>query len=169
MFAPPCGDLSWVRQRPRALGAGRDGLATDWYKRDIVNSISTFLMFSGEQHGKAEEAMKLYTSVFANSAILSVERWGPGEPGTPGFVKVARFSINGVGFMASDSAYPHAFNFTPSISMFVDCESSAELQSAFDALSAGGMELMPLDDYGFSTRFGWVQDRYGVSWQINLA
>ncbi|MDE0103632.1 MAG: VOC family protein [Bryobacterales bacterium] len=131
-------------------------------------SISTFLMFHGEQHGKAEDAMKLYTSVFANSAILSVDRWGPGEPGTPGFVKVARFSINGVQFMASDSAVDHNFNFTPSISMFVECESDAELQAAFDALSDGGMALMPLDNYGFSTRFGWLQDRYGVSWQLNL-
>ena len=131
-------------------------------------SISTFLMFHGEQHGKAEDAMKLYTSVFANSAILSVNRWGPGEPGTPGFVKIARFSINGVQFMASDSAVDHNFSFTPSISMFVECESDAELQAAFDALSDGGMALMPLDNYGFSTRFGWLQDRYGVSWQLNL-
>lgn len=63
----------------------------------------------------------------------------------------------------------HDFTFTPSISLFVECESEMELEVAYQALSAGGELLMPLDNYGFSTRFGWVNDRFGVSWQLNLS
>ena len=134
-----------------------------------VRSVATFLMFSGEQHGKAEEAMRFYTSLVNNSEILSVERYGPGEMGAEGSVKVARFTLNGAEFMASENPGAHAFTFTPSISIFVECESEAELRAAFDRLLDGGQALMPLDNYGFSRKFGWVQDRYGVSWQLNLA
>jgi predicted 3-demethylubiquinone-9 3-methyltransferase (glyoxalase superfamily) len=62
----------------------------------------------------------------------------------------------------------HAFTFTPSLSLFVDCESEAELDRLFSALAEGGQILMPLEDHGFSTRFGWANDRFGVSWQLNL-
>jgi len=62
----------------------------------------------------------------------------------------------------------HQFTFTPSISLFVDCDSETELEELFSRLSAGGAVLMPLDNYGFSTRFGWVNDRFGLSWQLNL-
>lgn len=68
-----------------------------------------------------------------------------------------------------DSSVKHNFTFTPSMSIFVDCEDEAELNEAFrQPLSAGGAVLMPLDNYGFSTQFGWVTDRFGVSWQLNL-
>ena len=70
--------------------------------------------------------------------------------------------------MCIDSAVSHGFTFTPSMSIFVDCGSAAELERAFAALAAGGAVLMPLENYGFSTRFGWVNDRFGVSWQLNL-
>ena len=133
-----------------------------------MSDIATFLMFSGDQEGKAEEAMRLYTTLFPNSEISEIERWGPGEPGTPGSVKVGRFSLHGAQFMASDSAVPHNFSFTPSVSIFVECKSDTEIEKTFSSLSDGGIALMPLDNYGFSTRFGWVQDRYGVSWQLNL-
>jgi predicted 3-demethylubiquinone-9 3-methyltransferase (glyoxalase superfamily) len=62
----------------------------------------------------------------------------------------------------------HGFTFTPSISLFVDCESEAELDAAFGVLSEGGKILMPPSNYGFSTKFTWVSDRFGVSWQLNL-
>lgn len=70
--------------------------------------------------------------------------------------------------MCIDSPVKHGFTFTPSISLFVECESAAELDGAFQQLAAGGQVLMPLDDYGFSARFGWATDRFGVSWQLNL-
>jgi predicted 3-demethylubiquinone-9 3-methyltransferase (glyoxalase superfamily) len=71
--------------------------------------------------------------------------------------------------MCIDSPVKHPFSFTPSMSLFVDCESEAELEAVFVQHSTGGSVLMPLDNYGFSTRFGWVNDRFGESWQLNLA
>ena len=62
----------------------------------------------------------------------------------------------------------HAFDFTPSLSLFVDCADEAELERLFASLSDGGVVLMPLGDHGFSAGFGWVNDRFGVSWQLNL-
>lgn len=70
--------------------------------------------------------------------------------------------------MAIDSAAQHQFNFTPSMSLFVGCETEEELDLLFGALSEAGQVLMPLDDYGFSRRFAWVNDRFGASWQLNL-
>ena len=66
-----------------------------------------------------------------------------------------------------DSPIKHAFTFTPSFSLFVECESEAELDAAFARLSDGGSVLMPPGNYGFSTKFAWVNDRFGVSWQLN--
>jgi predicted 3-demethylubiquinone-9 3-methyltransferase (glyoxalase superfamily) len=82
---------------------------------------------------------------------------------------MAVFTLNGKEFMAIDGAGPHAFTFTPAISLFVECESVEEIERAYRSLSDGGMALMELGDYGFSKRFGWVQDKFGVSWQLNLA
>lgn len=133
-----------------------------------MKDISTFLMFAGDQHGRAKEAIDLYVSLFPDSRIERLDLHGPGEHGPEGTVRTARFILNGRPFMAIDSAIPHAFTFTPSTSLFVDCESAEEVDRLYAALSAGGQVLMPLDDYGFSPRFGWVNDRFGVSWQLNL-
>jgi len=130
----------------------------------MARKVSTHLMFEGA----AEEAMNLYISLFDRSEILRVERYGPGEHGAEGSVKVATFTLNGSEFLCIDSPIKHAFTFTPSVSIFVDCESEAELNAVFTRLSEGGAVLMPVDNYGFSARFGWLSDRYGVSWQLNL-
>lgn len=134
-----------------------------------MKSITTFLMFVGEQQGKAEEAINFYTALFKNSQIIDVERYGEGESEPEGSVKVARFTINGTEFMAMDSALSHQFTFTPSISLYIECDSLEEIDSVFESLADGGSELMPLDNYGFSKKFAWVNDRYGVSWQLNVA
>jgi predicted 3-demethylubiquinone-9 3-methyltransferase (glyoxalase superfamily) len=118
--------------------------------------------------GKAEEAMRFYVSLFKGSEITEIERYGPGEQGSEGSIKQARFTLCGQLFICIDSPIKHQFTFTPSTSIFVECESEAELEEAFHRLASGGEILMPLDDYGFSTRFGWVNDRYRVSWQLNL-
>ena len=133
-----------------------------------MKSITTFLMFVGDQHGKAEQAVGFYTSLFNDSRIVRIERYGAGEQGPEGTVKIAVFTLNGKEFMAIDGAGPHPFTFTPAISLFVECESLEEIERVCRALSDGGMALMELGDHGFSKRFGWVQDRYGVSWQLNL-
>ena len=134
-----------------------------------MKSISTCLLFVGDQAGKAEEAITFYTSLFTNSHIVSIERYGAGEHEPEGSVKVARFTLNNIEHIALDSALEHKFNFTPSMSLFVECESLNEINTVYQSLVDGGSELMPLDNYGFSQRFGWVNDKYGVSWQLNFA
>jgi predicted 3-demethylubiquinone-9 3-methyltransferase (glyoxalase superfamily) len=131
----------------------------------MPRKIMTHLMFEGV----AEEAMNFYVSLFTGSEIKQIERYGPGEPGAEGTVKIATFTLAGQEFICIDSPMKHDFTFTPSMSLFVDCESEAELEEVFGRLSAGGMVLMPVDNYGFSTRFGWTKDRFGVSWQLNLS
>ena len=130
----------------------------------MSRSITPFLMFEGS----AEEAMTFYVSLFADSGIDAVQRYGAGEAGAEGSVKVASFRLRGRAFMCSDSPAKHAFGFTPSLSLFVEHDDEAELDRNFKRLSEGGKVLMPLDDYGFSKRFGWVNDRFGVSWQLNM-
>ena len=121
-------------------------------------------MFSGA----AEEAMNLYVSLFKGSKITRIERYGPGEQGAEGSVKRADFDLLGHKLLCFDSPIRHDFTFTPAVSIFVDVEDEAELEEAFRRLSERGQVLMPLDNYGFSKRFGWTNDRYGVSWQLNL-
>ncbi|MNC27511.1 3-demethylubiquinone-9 3-methyltransferase [compost metagenome] len=70
--------------------------------------------------------------------------------------------------MCIDSYVKHGFSFTPSISLYVNCASEAELDTVFEQLSQGGNVLMPLGEYPFSRKFGWVADRFGVTWQLNL-
>ncbi len=133
--------------------------------RDLV----PFLMFCGEQHGKAEEAVNWYCTIFENSRIVAIDRYGPGESDPEGTVRVATFEVGGHRMMAIDSAAPHAFTFTPAMSLWLECSSRDEIERLSKVLSADGAMLMPLGDYGFSEQFCWVQDRYGVTWQLNLA
>lgn len=129
-------------------------------------TVQPFLMFQGE--GEADAAMAFYVSLFPDSEILDVVRYGPGEMGLAGSVKTVKFSLAGQKIVCIDSPVKHNFSFTPSFSFFVDCESKEQVDSLFTALSQDGAIFMPLDDYGFSRRFGWVADRFGVSWQLNL-
>ena len=130
-----------------------------------MQKITTFLMFGGQ----AEAAMNFYTSLFADSAILSLTRYGPGEAGAEGSVMLATFALNGQEFMCIDSNVEHGFTFTPAMSLYVICTSEAEIDQLFEKLSQDGQILMPLGPYPFSEKFGWVADQYGVSWQLNLA
>ena len=131
----------------------------------MPRTVATQLMFEG----KAEEAMRLYVSLFAGSEVNAIERYGPGEPGAEGSVKRAEFTLGGHRLACIDSPVKHGFTFTPSVSLFVECEDEAEMDRAFAVLSEGGAVLMPPGNYGFSTKFTWVSDRFGVSWQLNLA
>lgn len=134
-----------------------------------MQKTTTFLMFVGEQCGKAEEAIRLYTSLFKNSETKHMELWKENEPGgRAGLIKQATFTIDGLEYMASENTFEHGFTFTPATSMYVNCENEKELKSLFSKLSEGGSIMMPIDNYGFSTKFGWLADKYGVSWQLNL-
>lgn len=135
-----------------------------------MQKTSTFLMFVGTQCGKAEEAIKFYISLFKNSEMKKIDYWKAGElGGKEGLVKHATFTLSGVEYMASENTMDHKFGFTPALSIYVNCEDEHEINSLFQKLSEGGGVMMPLDNYGFSKKFGWVSDKYGVSWQLNLA
>jgi predicted 3-demethylubiquinone-9 3-methyltransferase (glyoxalase superfamily) len=127
-----------------------------------------FLMFCGEQHSRAEDAITAYCSIFVNSRVISIDRYGPEGPEPEGTVRHARFEICGSEIMAIDSAAPHQFTFTPAISLWVECSSRDELDAAASKLQDGCSFLMPPNNYGFSEWFCWVADKYGVTWQLNV-
>lgn len=125
-----------------------------------------FLMFQG---GKGQAALDFYLATLPGSRIVSIEHFDAAGPGPAGTIKRALAEIAGQRVMVHDSHISHGFDFTPSFSFFVDCADAVEIERVFAALADGGAVLMPLGDYGWSTRFGWVADRFGVSWQVNLA
>lgn len=122
--------------------------------------VHPFLMFQG----KGEEAINFYASLFPGAKILDIARFGPDNP----IAMKASFSIGGQTILCSDSNVKHDFSFTGAFSFFVDCESESQIDHLYSQLSAGGATPMPLDNYGFSRKFAWVNDRFGVSWQLNL-
>lgn len=126
-------------------------------------SVLPFLMFQGE----GSTALDFYMSVFPDARIEEIEHYGPGEAGPQGTVKHARFTIGGQSVLCTDSFVKHAFSFTPSFSFFVQCDSAEEVRRLSEVLKEGGSEMMPAANYGFSTLFAWVSDRFGVSWQLN--
>jgi predicted 3-demethylubiquinone-9 3-methyltransferase (glyoxalase superfamily) len=133
--------------------------------QDMNQKITTFLMFEGQ----AEEAITFYTTLFDDSDVVSITKYGPDGPGGPdaeGTVQRAEFTLKGQKYMAIDS-FGHEFTFTPAMSLFVQCDTEEELDTLYKKLMEGGTAAMPLGEYGFSTKFGWVQDRFGVSWQLN--
>ncbi len=130
-----------------------------------MQKISSFFMFDG----KAAEAINFYISLFINSSIINIEKYGPNEPnGAEGTIKLATFILSGQEFMCIDSNFNHGFSFTPSLSQFVKCETEVEIDNLFAKLSEGGTIMMPLDKYPFSKKFAWINDKFGVSWQLSL-
>lgn len=131
-----------------------------------MTSMKPFLMFQG---GRAEEALRFYVETIPGSRIDALELFGPEGPGPEGTVLRAYVTIAGQQVMAHDSFITHGFDFTPSFSFFLECADEAEFDRLFDALSNEGGVLMPPDNYGWSRKFAWVNDRFGVSWQLDLA
>ena len=119
-------------------------------------AVSPFLMFVGDQHGRAEEAINRYVSLFTNAAITSIAHYGPDEDGPEGTVKHAVFTLEGGQFEAIDSHWPHAFTFSGAISFMVLCHTQQEIDHFWDALCDGGTP----------EQCGWLRDRHGVTWQI---
>ena len=115
-----------------------------------MQKITPFLWFNDQ----AEEAMHFYVSTFKNSKVGQVTRCGEAGPGPKGAVMSATFQLEGQDFMVLNGG-PH-FSFTPAISMFVNCETQAEVDELWEKLSAGGSK----------ERCGWLKDKYGLSWQI---
>jgi predicted 3-demethylubiquinone-9 3-methyltransferase (glyoxalase superfamily) len=131
----------------------------------MATDVTTFMMFQGHE---AEEAMTFYTGLFKDAEVHSISRYGPGDIGAEGTVRHARFTLAGREFMCIDSPIRHDFTFTPSMSLYVECESEDEIDGLFDSLGDGGAVLMALGDHGIGSKFGWVNDRFGISWQLSL-
>jgi predicted 3-demethylubiquinone-9 3-methyltransferase (glyoxalase superfamily) len=115
-----------------------------------MQKITPFLWFDD----KAEEAMNFYASIFKNSKILGVSRYGEGGPGKPGQVMTGTFELNGQEFMALNGG--PEFKFTEAVSFFVNCETQQEVDELWTKLTDGGEE----------SQCGWLKDKYGLSWQI---
>lgn len=128
----------------------------------MATNIRTHLTFDGT----AEAAMNFYVDLFRKSEVIKVLHYDEGE--NKGKIYQAFFTLEGREFICIDTPIKHDWDFTPAVSIFVDCESEEELERLYSALAADGKILMPLDNWGFSQRFGWVSDRFGVSWQLNL-
>jgi predicted 3-demethylubiquinone-9 3-methyltransferase (glyoxalase superfamily) len=133
--------------------SGREAAGSVNSKREVdrqMQKIVPFLWFDG----KAEEAMNFYASIFKNSKIGEVTRYGKAGPGPEGTVMSATFQLEGQQFYALNGG-PH-FTFTPAISFFVNCETQQEVDELWQKLSEGG-EIQ---------QCGWLRDKYGLSWQI---
>jgi predicted 3-demethylubiquinone-9 3-methyltransferase (glyoxalase superfamily) len=115
-----------------------------------MQKITPFLWFDD----KAEEAANFYISIFKNSKILNIARYGEAGPGPKGTVMLVAFELEGQPFMALNGG--PVYTFSPAISLFVDCETQAEVDELWDKLSAGGSEV----------QCGWLKDKFGLSWQI---
>jgi predicted 3-demethylubiquinone-9 3-methyltransferase (glyoxalase superfamily) len=115
-----------------------------------MQAIIPFLWFDNN----AEEAMHFYVSVFKNSKVIGVTRWGDGGPGPKGTVMSVKFQLDGQDFFALNGG--PQFKFSPAISFFVNCETQQEVDNLWERLSEGGEKQ----------RCGWLKDKYGLSWQI---
>lgn len=128
--------------------------------------MTPFIMF---QNGIGRSALEYWVTVVPDSRIETLDLFGPEGPGPANTIKRAVIVIGGQRVLAHDSFMDHGFGFTPSHSFFLNCADGSEIDGLFDTLSEGGRVLMPLGDYGWSRKFGWVEDRFGVSWQLELA
>jgi predicted 3-demethylubiquinone-9 3-methyltransferase (glyoxalase superfamily) len=115
-----------------------------------MQKITPFLWFDG----KAEEAANFYTSIFKNSKIGDIRRYGEAGPGPAGTVMSASFELDGQEFIALNGG--PQFTFSPAISFFVNCKTQEEVDELWEKLSAGGEKI----------QCGWLKDKYGLSWQI---
>ena len=115
-----------------------------------MKKITPFLWFDGQ----AEEAMNHYVSIFKSAKIGNVSRWGKAGPGIEGTVMSATFELEGQEFFALNGG-PN-FKFTPAISFFITCETQEEVDNFWNKLSDGGR----------TDRCGWLQDKFGLSWQV---
>lgn len=123
---------------------------------DVGQKFTPTLMFTEKVHGKAEEAITFYTSIFENSDIRGILRYGENEHDVPGTIKHAQFSLGDNVFMAMDSGIAHGFAFSEGISLVIQCNNQNEIDYYWNKLTEGGQE----------SQCGWLKDKYGVSWQV---
>ena len=120
-------------------------------------AITPKLTFVGDNFGRVEEALGFYTSVFQDAHIDDIDRFGPGTHDPEGAIAHARFTIEGQPFMAMESSWDHAWGFTEALSLAIECADEQQVDHYWDALISGG---------GEPSQCGWLEDKYGVSWQV---
>lgn len=153
----PLDKYDWSRR----YGWLQDKFGVSWQlyfgkMEDVGQRITPVLMFTGEQNGKAEEAIKFYTSIFEDSSIAGILRYHSEDNEIEGNIKHAQFKLGNHVFMAMDSSMTHQFTFNEAVSLVVECDTQAEIDYYWLRLTEDGEESM----------CGWLKDRYGVSWQI---
>ena len=121
-----------------------------------AQKITTSFLFVGALCGKAQDAVKHYTSIFPNSTIYHVETYKAGEEQPEGNLKFGHFSLDGELFAAMDGTGNDGFSFNEGVSIMVECETQPELDNYWAKLTEGGEE----------SRCGWCKDKFGVSWQL---
>jgi predicted 3-demethylubiquinone-9 3-methyltransferase (glyoxalase superfamily) len=132
-------------------------------EKEVGQNIAPLLMFCGTQQGKAEEAIRYYTTIFKNSKVNSIDYYTTEQKNINARVVHARFSLDNDLFMAMDSGVPQSFSFTEGVSIIVNCDVQDEIDYYWEKLSSEG---------GKEVACGWLTDKFGVSWQIvpaNLA
>jgi predicted 3-demethylubiquinone-9 3-methyltransferase (glyoxalase superfamily) len=131
-----------------------------------MQKITPFLWFDNN----AEEVVNFYASLFDNTSILNITRYNEQSAAAsgqkPGSAMTVAFRLEGQNFTALNGG-PH-FKLNQSISFFVYCESEAKIEKIYKKISEGGFVMMPLDKYDWSPRYAWVQDKFGLSWQLDV-
>jgi predicted 3-demethylubiquinone-9 3-methyltransferase (glyoxalase superfamily) len=127
-----------------------------------MQKITPFLWFNDN----AEEAMQTWVALFERGEILNTSSMDDGQPGSDATIMMGTIRLANLEIMLLNAG--PTFSPTPAISFFVGCESADQVDRLWEALSPGGQVLMPLDAYPFNERYGWLQDRFGVSWQLML-
>lgn len=126
-------------------------------KEGILQKYTPSLMFSGDQNGRAEEAITFYTSIFPNSGVQGILKYGENGGDIAGHVQHAQFHIDGYYLMCMDSSGPHEFLFNDGVSLVVECDTQDEVDNYWNKLTANG---------GSESVCGWLKDKFGFSWQI---
>lgn len=129
-----------------------------------MKKITPFLLFEGN----AEAVINTYSTIFKDFEILNVEKYAENQGGKVGSIRLATFAINGQQIQCTDSPIKHNFNFTPSISFFLNFNDEAEIDSVYGKLVTDGKTLMEMGEYGIGKKFGWIEDKFGISWQLQL-
>ena len=122
-----------------------------------------FLMFQGQ----GQDALALYRAAFPDFELLLLQEH-PADGAQAGQILSGRIRVGGLEIMLFDSAPVHAFTFTPATSFMIECDDEAQLRALAATLGEGGAVMMEIANYGFSTLFTWIADKFGVSWQLNL-
>lgn len=156
-FLMPLGEYPWSSRY--AWLEDRFGVSWQLFfgADETSRHFSPTMMFTGENAGRAEDAIGFYSAIFDNSSTISLSRYEPGEPDVAGTIKHGIFRLGDNVMRAMDSSFGHGFEFTEGLSLVVSCDTQAEIDHYWEKLTADG---------GSEGRCGWLKDKFGVSWQI---